>query len=645
MYSLVSPYQPSGDQPQAIEKLVEGVKSGKKYQVLLGATGTGKTFTVANVIQQTNKKTLILAHNKTLASQLYTELKAFFPNNRVEYFVSYFDYYQPEAYVVGSDTYIEKCSQVNDEIDRLRHSATSSLIEEDNVIIVASVSCIYGIGDPNEYRNMTLSLRIGEQIEQKQVIKKLVELQYHRNDTNLERLNFRVRGDIIDVVSANNDQEAYRIEFFGDEIDNLSIINITSGKTLLKLKHLFLFPASHYVVAPESLKEITEQMQADLKVEVEAFKKADKLIEAQRLEQRTNYDIDMLNELGYCNGIENYSRYMTGKKPGDTPYTLLDFFDDDWLLIVDESHVTLPQVRGMYEGDHNRKLTLVDYGFRLKAALDNRPLNFNEFMDKIDQAIFISATPDQFELDLANNEVIEQIIRPTSLLDPLIEIRSTKNQVDDIIKELRSINPNKALITTLTKRMAEDLTNYLKEYNIKVAYLHSDITTIDRVKIINGLRCGKYDCIVGINLLREGLDIPEVSRVFILDADKRGFLRSKTSLIQTIGRAARNADGKVIMYADSISPQMEAAIEETKRRRTIQEAYNKEHHLTPKSTTRKLDNIVETEIMDTLESNSKQDKEKQIKELRKEMELASKNLDFETAAQLRDLIFELESKL
>lgn len=642
MYNLVSPYQPSGDQPQAIDKLSAGINNGEKYQVLLGATGTGKTFSIANVIKNSNKKTLVLAHNKTLASQLYAELQAFFPNNRVEYFVSYFDYYQPEAYVAGSDTYIEKTSQVNDEIDRLRHSATASLVEEDNVIVVASVSCIYGLGDPNEYKNLTVSLRVGQEINQKEVIKRLVDLQYTRSDMSLERLHFRVRGDIIDIVGAHNDQEAYRIEFFGDEIDKLSIINVTTGKTVKTLKHLFLFPASHYVVEPEFLKTVTKEIKKDLEQEVKAFVDQDKLVEAQRLEQRTNYDIEMMNELGYCNGIENYTRYMTGKKKGEPPYTLLDFFGDDWLLVVDESHVTLPQIRGMYEGDHNRKQTLVDYGFRLQAAIDNRPLNFDEFMSKVNQAIFISATPGDYELGLVNNQVVEQIIRPTNLLDPEIEIRPTTNQIDDIINEIKKVVPNKVLITTLTKKMAEDLTQYLQDHGIKVAYLHSDITTIDRVKIINDLRCDKYDCIVGINLLREGLDIPEVSRVLILDADKQGFLRSKTSLIQTIGRAARNSEGKVIMYADSISQAMQEAIDETKRRRDLQSKYNQEHNLSPISTTRKLDKIIDDEIIDTISNDKKQDHSQQIEELRKEMNEASKNLDFETAAQLRDLIFELE---
>ena len=642
MYNLVSPYQPSGDQPQAIEKLSAGINNGEKYQVLLGATGTGKTFSIANVIKNSNKKTLVLAHNKTLASQLYAELQAFFPNNRVEYFVSYFDYYQPEAYVAGSDTYIEKTSQVNDEIDRLRHSTTASLVEEDNVIVVASVSCIYGLGDPNEYKNLTVSLRVGQEINQKDVIKRLVDLQYTRSDMSLERLHFRVRGDIIDIVGAHNDQEAYRIEFFGDEIDKLSIINVTTGKTVKTLKHLFLFPASHYVVEPEFLKTVTKEIKKDLEQEVKAFVDQDKLVEAQRLEQRTNYDIEMMNELGYCNGIENYTRYMTGKKKGEPPYTLLDFFGDDWLLVVDESHVTLPQIRGMYEGDHNRKQTLVDYGFRLQAALDNRPLNFDEFMSKVNQAIFISATPGDYELGLVNNQVVEQIIRPTNLLDPEIEIRSTTNQIDDIINEIKQVVPNKVLITTLTKKMAEDLTQYLQDHGIKVAYLHSDITTIDRVKIINDLRCDKYDCIVGINLLREGLDIPEVSRVLILDADKQGFLRSKTSLIQTIGRAARNSEGKVIMYADSISQAMQEAIDETKRRRDLQCKYNQEHNLSPISTTRKLDKIIDDEIIETISKDKKQDHSQQIEELRREMNEASKNLDFETAAQLRDLIFELE---
>lgn len=642
MYNLVSPYQPSGDQPQAIEKLSAGINNGEKYQVLLGATGTGKTFSIANVIKNSNKKTLVLAHNKTLASQLYAELQAFFPNNRVEYFVSYFDYYQPEAYVAGSDTYIEKTSQVNDEIDRLRHSATASLVEEDNVIVVASVSCIYGLGDPNEYKNLTVSLRVGQEINQKDVIKRLVDLQYTRSDMSLERLHFRVRGDIIDIVGAHNDQEAYRIEFFGDEIDKLSIINTTTGKTVKTLKHLFLFPASHYVVEPEFLKTVTKEIKKDLEQEVKAFVDQDKLVEAQRLEQRTNYDIEMMNELGYCNGIENYTRYMTGKKKGEPPYTLLDFFGDDWLLVVDESHVTLPQIRGMYEGDHNRKQTLVDYGFRLQAALDNRPLNFDEFMSKVNQAIFISATPGDYELGLVDNKVVEQIIRPTNLLDPEIEIRPTTNQIDDIINEIKQVIPNKVLITTLTKKMAEDLTQYLQVHGIKVAYLHSDITTIDRVKIINDLRCDKYDCIVGINLLREGLDIPEVSRVLILDADKQGFLRSKISLIQTIGRAARNSEGKVIMYADSISQAMQEAIDETKRRRDLQCKYNQAHNLSPISTTRKLDKIIDDEIIDTISKDKKQDHSQQIEELRREMNEASKNLDFETAAQLRDLIFELE---
>lgn len=642
MYNLVSPYQPSGDQPQAIDKLSAGINNGEKYQVLLGATGTGKTFSIANVIKNSNKKTLVLAHNKTLASQLYAELQVFFPNNRVEYFVSYFDYYQPEAYVAGSDTYIEKTSQVNDEIDRLRHSATASLVEEDNVIVVASVSCIYGLGDPNEYKNLTVSLRVGQEINQKDVIKRLVDLQYTRSDMSLERLHFRVRGDIIDIVGAHNDQEAYRIEFFGDEIDKLSIINVTTGKTVKVLKHLFLFPASHYVVEPEFLKTVTKEIKKDLEQEVKAFVDQNKLVEAQRLEQRTNYDIEMMNELGYCNGIENYTRYMTGKKKGEPPYTLLDFFGDDWLLVVDESHVTLPQIRGMYEGDHNRKQTLVDYGFRLQAAIDNRPLNFDEFMNKVNQAIFISATPGDYELGLVNNQVVEQIIRPTNLLDPEIEIRPTTNQIDDIINEIKKVVPNKVLITTLTKKMAEDLTQYLQDHGIKVAYLHSDITTIDRVKIINDLRCDKYDCIVGINLLREGLDIPEVSRVLILDADKQGFLRSKTSLIQTIGRAARNSEGKVIMYADSISQAMQEAIDETKRRRDLQSKYNQEHNLSPISTTRKLDKIIDDEIIDTISKDKKQDYSQQIEELRKEMNEASKNLDFETAAQLRDLIFELE---
>ena len=644
MFELKSEYKPSGDQPQAINKLVDGLKNDKKYQVLLGATGTGKTFTIANVINQYQKQTLVLAHNKTLASQLYTELKAFFPNNRVEYFVSYFDYYQPEAYIVGSDTYIDKSSQLNEEIDKMRHSATSSLIDDEFVIVVASVSCIYGLGDPNEYKKNALRIRQGQKIEKKEMIYKLIDMQYKRNDQGFERLNFRVRGDNIDVISAYNDEEAYRFEFFGDEIDNIYIIDKLTGKIKTRINHIELFPASHYTLDPNYIKDVVNKIKKDIKKEVNDFIKQDKLIEAQRLEQRCNYDVEMISELGYCNGIENYTRYLTNKKEGEPPYTLLDYFiSDDWLLIVDESHVTLPQVRGMYEGDHNRKKTLVDYGFRLKAALDNRPLRFNEFMNKIKKAIFISATPGDYELELVNNDVVEQIIRPTNLLDPIVEVRSSEFQIDDIIQEIKNALPQKTLITTLTKKMAEDLTTYLKNHDIKVSYLHSEITTIDRVRIINSLRKGKYDCIVGINLLREGLDIPEVSRVLILDADKQGFLRSKTSLIQTIGRAARNEDGKVIMYADTVSQAMKEAISETKRRREIQKDYNEEHNLKPITVKRSVDDLLDEESIDFEQvKKDKKTKKEMIKELRKEMLIAAKEEDYLKAAELRDLIFELE---
>ncbi len=573
-YELVSEYSPSGDQPQAINALVAGLEAHKKEQVLLGATGTGKTFTIANVIQQTNKKTLVLAHNKTLASQLYVELKSFFPNNRVEYFVSYFDYYQPEAYLPGSDTYIEKDSAINDEIERLRHSATSALFESDNVIVVSSVSCIYGLGSPIDYEKMTLSLRVGQEVKQKEVIYRLIELQYERNDVEFNRSKFRVRGDVIEVVSSGSENESYRIEFFGDEIDQILLIDRITGKKIKKLKHMILYPASHYVADPELIKETVAMIKDDLEKEVKAFVAQDKLVEAQRLEQRVNYDLEMMSELGYCSGIENYTRYFTGKPIGEAPYTLIDYFGDDWLLVVDESHVTLPQIRGMYGGDRSRKENLVKYGFRLNAALDNRPLQFDEFMNRVKSAIYISATPGDYELEKVEHQVIEQIIRPTGLVDPEIEVRKKEGQIDDIISEINQ-NSGKTLITTLTKKMAEDLTSYLKQHKIKVAYLHSDIGTIERVQIINSLRKGKFDVLIGINLLREGLDIPEVTRVIILDADKQGFLRSSTSLIQTIGRAARNSEGRVIMYADKESEAMKFAIDETYRRREIQLAYNK----------------------------------------------------------------------
>lgn len=647
-FELKAKYEPAGDQPEAIKELTKGIKENEKYQVLLGATGTGKTFTIANLINNTNKNTLVLAHNKTLASQLYTELKGFFPNNRVEYFVSYFDYYQPEAYMPGSDTYIEKDSAVNDEIDRLRHSATAALFEDESVIIVASVSCIYGLGSPVDYKNMALSLRVGQEISQNDVIYKLIDMQYERNDVDFSRLKFRIRGDVVEVVSAYSEKEAYRIEFFGDEIEAIYWVDILTGKKLKSFKHMVLFPASHYAVDPESMKETIEIIREDAKKEVELLTKKNKLIEAQRLEQRTNYDLEMMEELGYCNGIENYTRYFTNKKIGEPPFTLLDYFAENWLLVVDESHVTLPQVRGMYEGDRARKQNLVDYGFRLQAALDNRPLRYDEFIRKIDQAVFVSATPGTIELEYTNKKYIEQIIRPTGLLDPIIEIREKENQIDDIISEINVVTKRneRVLITTLTKKMAEDLTDYLSNYGIKVAYLHSDIGTIERVQIINALRKGRYDVLIGINLLREGLDIPEVSRILILDADKQGFLRSSTALIQTIGRAARNSEGRVVMYADEVSAAMEQAISETKRRRAIQEAYNEKYNIDPKTIVKDVsDDLIDEEAVEKA-LNYKKDKKNNrqaIDELKREMQKASDDMNFEKAAELRDLIFELQS--
>ncbi len=643
-YNLVSEYQPSGDQPQAINELITGLNKNKHEQVLLGATGTGKTFTIANVINQSNKKTLVLAHNKTLASQLYVELKSFFPNNRVEYFVSYFDYYQPEAYLPGSDTYIEKDSSINEEIERMRHSATASLFESDNVIVVSSVSCIYGLGSPIDYEKMTLSLRVGQEYKQKDAIYRLIELQYERNDIEFSRSKFRVRGDVIEVVSSASENESYRIEFFGDEIDQILLIDRITGKKIKTLKHMILYPASHYVADPEMIKTTVNQIREDLEREVANFVKQDKLVEAQRLEQRVNYDLEMMMELGYCSGIENYTRYFTGKEIGEAPFTLIDYFGDDWLLVVDESHVTLPQIRGMYGGDRSRKENLVKYGFRLEAALDNRPLKFEEFMLKIKNAIYISATPGNYELDKVNNQVIEQIIRPTGLVDPEIEVRKKEGQIDDIISEINN-NAGKTLITTLTKKMAEDLTSYLKQHKIKVAYLHSDIGTIERVQIINSLRKGKFDVLVGINLLREGLDIPEVTRVIILDADKQGFLRSPTSLIQTIGRAARNSEGRVIMYADNYSEAMEFAIKETYRRREIQLQYNELHGINPQTIIKDVsDDLIDDEMLESISERKrkKKDKKSVIDELKREMNDAAKRMDFENAAKLRDLIFELE---
>lgn len=645
MFEMVSKYSPAGDQINAIKNLTKNINKKEKHQVLLGATGTGKTFTIANVIKNTNKNTLVLAHNKTLATQLYEELRAFFPNNRVEYFVSYFDYYQPEAYVPGKDLYIEKDSAVNEEIDRLRHSATAALFEDTSVIIVASVSCIYGLGSPDDYKNLALSLRTGQEVKQNDVIYKLIDLQYERNDTSFERCKFRIRGDVIDVVSAISEKEAYRIEFFGDEIEEISLIDIITGKKIKNLKHMVLFPATHYTVDQTELDSILVQIEEDMKNEVSTFKKLDKLVEAQRLEQRTKYDLEMIKEIGYCSGIENYTRYFSHKLKDETPFTLLDYFGDDWLLVVDESHVTLPQVRGMYSGDRARKENLVNFGFRLNAALDNRPLKFDEFLNKIDQAIYISATPNEFEISLSNNIITEQIIRPTYLVDPVIEIRSRENQIDDIIATINATSKTgRTLITTLTKKMAEDLTAYLKEHGLKVAYMHSDVSTVDRMRIVNSLRAKKYDVLIGINLLREGLDIPEVRNVMILDADKQGFLRSTTALIQTIGRAARNIDGRVIMYCDKISNSMQEAIDETNRRRSIQVKYNEDNGYVPVSITRDVsNNLFEEDKLDKLLSAKKDKKQKAsvINELQKEMEKAVKDLEFERAAEIRDLIFSL----
>ena len=647
MFELVSKYKPSGDQPQAFEKLVEGIKDGKKEQVLLGATGTGKTFTVANVIQEVNKPTLVLAHNKTLAGQLYSELKELFPNNHVEYFVSYYDYYQPEAYVPSSDTYIEKDASINDEIDELRHSATSALINYKDVIVVASVSCIYGIGEKEEYEKSMLVLNVGQNIKRNDIINRLVDMTYERNDLDFHRGTFRSRGDVIDVIPANEHAHGIRIELFGNEIDRISTFDPVTGVIVSDKRTVTISPASHFVTSPEKLEEAIKRIQRELDERLQELKSEGKLLEEQRLRERTNYDIEMLKETGFCNGVENYSRHLALRGPGETPTCLIDFFPKDFLLVVDESHVTLPQVRGMYNGDRMRKQTLVDYGFRLPSALDNRPLNFQEFESKINQAIYVSATPGDYELLHTHGEFVEQIIRPTGLLDPTIEVKPTESQIDDIISQIRDrIDKNeRVLITTLTIRMSEELTNYLKEMGIKVAYLHSEIKTLERLKIIRELRLGVYDCIVGINLLREGLDIPEVSLICILDADKQGFLRSERSLIQTIGRAARNQNGHVIMYADTISEAMGAAIKETQRRREIQEQYNEEHHIIPKTISKEIKEVVSNEIENKVEKPkmSKKEKENILATLEEEMREAAKNLDFERAMELRDILFEMKS--
>ena len=652
-FELKSDFKPTGDQPQAIKSIVNAINNNEKYSTLLGVTGSGKTFTMANIIQEVKMPTLILAHNKTLAAQLYSEFKEFFPNNAVEYFVSYYDYYQPEAYVAHSDTYIEKDASINDEIDKLRHSATAAILERDDVIIISSVSCIYGLGDPEDYRKLMLSLRPGMERDRDDIIKKLIEIQYERNDINFTRGTFRVRGDILEIFPANNDERAIRIEFFGDEIDRITEIDYVTGKIVGTRNHVVIFPASHYVTTPERVEKAVIEIEKELEERVKSFKGDDKLLEAQRIEQRTKYDIEMLKEIGFCQGIENYSRHITGRKPGEKPYTLMDFFPDDYLIIIDESHVTVPQVRGMYAGDRSRKASLIDNGFRLPSAYDNRPLNFDEFEENINQILFVTATPGPYELEHSTT-IAEQIIRPTGLLDPIVEVRPINNQIDDLVVEINKVieKEERVLITTLTKKMSEDLTNYLKEIGIKVKYLHSDIDTLERVEIIRDLRLGKFDVLVGINLLREGLDIPEVSLVAILDADKEGFLRSETSLIQTIGRAARNSEGKVIMYADKITKSMESAIAETIRRREIQMLYNEEHNITPTTIKKKVRDSIEATVAadeETIygikETDNIEEIKKNIKMLQAEMMEAAQNLQFERAAELRDKIKQLEERI
>lgn len=649
MFKLVSKYKPNGDQPQAIEKLVDGLNKEYKEQILLGATGTGKTFTMANIINKVNKPTLVIAHNKTLAGQLYNEFKELFPENRVEYFVSYYDYYQPEAYVPSTDTYIEKDSMINDEIDELRHSATSSLISRDDVIVVASVSCIYGIGEIEEYKKKMLTLNVGDTIDRDIILKKLVDMLYERNDIDLKRGTFRVRGDSLEIVPSNERNNAILIEWFGDEIDRISEVDTITGHVIKNKKTISIFAASHFVTDEEKLKVSIERIEKEKEERIKYFKENNKLIEAQRIEERVNYDMEMLRETGFCRGIENYSRHIALKEEGEAPCTLIDFFPKDFLLLIDESHVTIPQIKAMYNGDRARKMNLVDYGFRLPSALDNRPLKFEEFEKKINKVIYVSATPGDYEMSHAKDKVVEQIIRPTGLLDPKIEVRPTKNQIDNLIEEITKQNEKneRTLITTLTIRMAEELTNYLKSLDIKVAYLHNEIKTLERLKIIRELRLGKYDVVVGINLLREGIDIPEVSLIAIMDADKQGFLRSTRSLIQTIGRAARNASGRVIMYADTISDSMNEAITETNRRRKIQEEYNIKHNIVPKTILKEIPEVISNEAEEKViheEKLSKKEKLDLIDNLTKEMKLAAANLDFERAMSLRDIIFDIESK-
>lgn len=645
-FELVSKYAPTGDQPEAINALVEGINDGLSAQVLKGVTGSGKTFTMANVIAKVNRPTLVLAHNKTLAAQLCNEFREFFPNNRVEFFVSYYDYYQPEAYIVSSDTYIEKDMSVNDEIDKLRHSATSSLLERSDTIVVASVSCIYGLGAPKEYYDLHISLRAGDKMTREDLIKRLISIQYTRNDIDFTRSTFRARGDVVDIFPADSSERAIRVEFFDDEIENLSEFEVVTGKVLNRLKHASIFPASHYAVGSERLNNALEQIKKDAKEREEFFTREEKYIEAQRIRERTNYDLEMMQEMGYCSGIENYSRYFDGRRPGEPPYTLLDYFPHGFLLFVDESHITLPQIRGMYNGDRARKTSLVDYGFRLPSAYDNRPLNFEEFNNRIGQTIYVSATPNKYELSLAG-QVVEQIIRPTYLLDPEIEVRPSNGQVDDLTDEIKKNieKHGKVLITTLTKKMAEDLSSYFGESGIRVKYLHSDIDTLERVKILNELRADEFDVLIGINLLREGLDLPEVTLVAILDADKEGFLRSATSLIQIIGRAARNSESKVIMYADNITDSMKQAIDETNYRREKQMAYNKAHNVQPKTIKKDIVDSLKIRIEKDDEKLSKQDIIKKIEQLKGMMNTAASQLDFETAIKLREEIAKLKRKI
>lgn len=648
-FALQSEYRPGGDQPEAIRQLVEGITRGDRYQTLLGATGTGKTFTVSNVIQEVKKPTLVLAHNKTLAGQLYSEFKEFFPNNAVEYFVSYYDYYQPEAYVPSTDTFIEKDASINDEIDKLRHSATASLFERDDVIIVASVSCIYGLGNPEEYRSLVLSLRVGKEMGRDQMLRKLIDIQYERNDIDFQRGRFRVRGDVVEIFPASRDEHCMRIEFFGDEIDRIREMDPLTGEIIADREHVSIFPASHFVTRDEKLQKALGNIEAELEEQLEKFREEGKLLEAQRLEQRTNYDLEMMREMGYCSGIENYSRHLNLSEPGSTPYTLLDYFPKDFLLVADESHVTLPQVRGMYNGDQARKQVLVDHGFRLPSAKDNRPLKFDEFEKKLTQAIFISATPGPYELE-HTPDMIEQIIRPTGLLDPTIEIHPIKGQIDYLMDQIRDRikRDERVLVTTLTKKMAEDLSDYLREAGIKVNYMHSEIKTLERIEIIRDLRLGKYDVLVGINLLREGLDIPEVSLVTILDADKEGFLRSDRSLIQTIGRAARNSNGHVILFADKMTDSMKRAIDETDRRRTIQQEHNEKHGITPQTIRKEVRGVIratvdaEENVLESLSSMKPAERKVAIANLEEEMKQAARDLQFERAAELRDLILELK---